>query len=304
MLDQKEIQAVVDLQKRYIDAKPFSLKDTGITHRLVTYWGEKGLLPKNPIDKWRKFNLVELVWIRVIAKLRSFNVGIDVIAEIKNELFEDLGPLIGDQLSVEKVKEVYQKAGMAYTDELLNEIDFKKANSEVYSPFLLLFIAKVFLNKTDISILIKATGETSSKKTGSKRSIELMFFDVNNFNESYEKHGASFFLKDSFISISMNEALKDVIEIAEVGKLENMILLSEEERKILEYVRKGKLKSIKIRFNEKSEPVLLEVSSEKKVKPESRLLEIFHNKGFHDIEIKTQKGTIVSFINTEKIKLK
>ena len=84
----KQIENLRTLKSKYFDGRPFSLQDCGVTHRELTYWDTKGLLPiQVEAMKWRRFNLSELVWLRVIARLRQFNVGLNVIAIVKAELF-------------------------------------------------------------------------------------------------------------------------------------------------------------------------------------------------------------------------
>ena len=70
-----------------------SLGDIG--YKSVNTWEEAGILLEN-IDKreggkWRKFDLVELCWFRIIHELRSVGVGLDKLKKIKLSLFYSFG---------------------------------------------------------------------------------------------------------------------------------------------------------------------------------------------------------------------
>ena len=94
-----------NLRDSYLIAKPFSLEDTGITHRELIHWDEKGLLfSKSEINKWRRFNLIELTWIRIISKLRKLNVGLKTLTAIKQQLFNEFSLAeLGAKLNKEEI---------------------------------------------------------------------------------------------------------------------------------------------------------------------------------------------------------
>ena len=80
--------------------------------------------------------------------------------------------------------------------------------------------------------------------------------------------------------------------------------MTKNEHGLLKQIRKGygKIKSIKIRFkNDHME--MIEVTSVKKVKLESRLIEYIKKGDYQTITIDTVDGKIVNFENTQKIKL-
>ncbi|MBU1719026.1 MAG: hypothetical protein KKA07_08120, partial [Bacteroidetes bacterium] len=77
-------------------------------------------------------------------------------------------------------------------------------------------------------------------------------------------------------------------------------LLNENELHILSLLREGKAKSITIKFKNQK-PHFIEVTQERKVFDEARLSEVMLGKGYQDITIKTENGTIaVTNITTRK----
>jgi len=72
--------------------KKYTAKDTGVSYRVVNNWKEKGVLPDSCIDlknqEWVKFNLTEIVWIKIVNELRAFGLPLDKIKKIKENLLK------------------------------------------------------------------------------------------------------------------------------------------------------------------------------------------------------------------------
>lgn len=66
----------------------FTVKDTGLSSRVVSHWAEKGLLPdglKGEVG-WRKFTITEMVWLKIAIQLRDFGFPLDKIVSIKKQI--------------------------------------------------------------------------------------------------------------------------------------------------------------------------------------------------------------------------
>ena len=81
-------------------------------------------------------------------------------------------------------------------------------------------------------------------------------------------------------------------------------LITENEALILTALKEGNLKSVKIRFDNKSEMEILEITQSEKVDKSVRLMEMMLQNGYQDISVKTANGKIVQYENTRKLKLK
>lgn len=57
---------------------------------MINHWESQGLIEceRNNNTGWRKFNLIEYTWPRLVQKLRDFGFPINKIAEIKRFYFE------------------------------------------------------------------------------------------------------------------------------------------------------------------------------------------------------------------------
>ena len=70
--------------EKQVKKKRFSIGDIGIEHHWITHWHKEGLLLENlEFRKWRKFNLIDYVWLKAIVKLRSFDIPLRFIKAVK-----------------------------------------------------------------------------------------------------------------------------------------------------------------------------------------------------------------------------
>ena len=70
----------------------YTTSDTGETYRTINSWDSDGLLLTLPNrnSKWRKFSLVEIIWIYIIRELRSFGFSKKKILKLRDCLFPTL----------------------------------------------------------------------------------------------------------------------------------------------------------------------------------------------------------------------
>ena len=77
--------------------KKFTIKDTDSTYRVINHWSKLDLFDdarQGESKGWRKFSLVDMVWLKVLMELRKFGfalekikIGYQIIKE-KSEIFE------------------------------------------------------------------------------------------------------------------------------------------------------------------------------------------------------------------------
>jgi len=72
-----------------LSVRSFAVGNTGVAYRVINHWEQKGLLPKRDAEEgWRKFNFVELVWLKTIIRLRKLGFPIPNIVRVKNGVME------------------------------------------------------------------------------------------------------------------------------------------------------------------------------------------------------------------------
>ena len=77
--------------REWLSNKKYSLKDIKdeATYRTINHWDSLGLLEDERKTKegWRKFNVIDLVWIQIISELRRFGLSLDKIKVAKQSIF-------------------------------------------------------------------------------------------------------------------------------------------------------------------------------------------------------------------------
>ena len=69
--------------------KRFKMSDTSISYRAITNWDKLGLLPQGVASEgWRRFSLVELLWIKAVKKMRTFGMSLEQIASFKESVMD------------------------------------------------------------------------------------------------------------------------------------------------------------------------------------------------------------------------
>lgn len=71
--------------------REFRIDSDEVSYRTMNHWENYGIVPKSRSkDKgWRRFSLVELLWIEIIICLREFGFSLKKIAEVKSRVIAD-----------------------------------------------------------------------------------------------------------------------------------------------------------------------------------------------------------------------
>jgi DNA-binding transcriptional MerR regulator len=82
-----------------------------IGYKSVNTWEEAGILLENTEKreggKWRKFDLMELCWFRIIHELRGVGIGLEKLKKIKTSLFYSFGHSDGKSLESKNLIEFF-----------------------------------------------------------------------------------------------------------------------------------------------------------------------------------------------------
>lgn len=76
--------------KKWIREKGFTVKDSGATHRVINHWTDRGLINDNARksdQEWRKFSVVDLVWIHILMELRRFGMPLEAMKKAYQSTF-------------------------------------------------------------------------------------------------------------------------------------------------------------------------------------------------------------------------
>lgn len=164
--------------------------------RLISTWIESGLIDTDVRDNkgaWKRFSLRDLIWIRIIIKLREFGFSIEKIKEVKHYLFERpyqsrytrmFEFLVAHAVSKNRVGIVILPNGVAYIglEEQINDnmkvfdlhdfihLDFNNVVQEVLPQEDLTPI-----NKTTIDLSREEMQVVDLIRTGKYKSLQIVF---------------------------------------------------------------------------------------------------------------------------------
>jgi hypothetical protein len=247
---------------------------------------------------WKKLNYIEYTWVKIIQELRQYGFNYDDIISYKMELFRQINLEQIIEASTVDRKNIEQQLG----SESLEKLD-AVSDSDHY-------------NELNIGISLFETIMANAIISGEKWSF-LFFKEIPGFCFPISTEVFRGFdlinkpeipmelLSKTFLSVSLSDIISNFLVDGENSFQERTIsILTKNEHKLLKQIRKGysDIKSVKIRFKN-NQMDMIEVTSTKKVKLESRLLEHIKKGDYQTISIDTVDGKIVNFENTQKIKL-
>ena len=72
-----------------LNSRTTSAKNTGISYRKLNHWEKNGLIAKElkrAKKGWRKFTIIDLIWMRCAQELRDYGVSITKIVKLRAHL--------------------------------------------------------------------------------------------------------------------------------------------------------------------------------------------------------------------------
>lgn len=322
--------------------RSFLLRDVGISSYLFNQWKKYGLIDI-PISaqsrKWVMLNFGEFIWLKIINDLRKLGCPLEDIKKIKERYmidpFQQMVKLNGveifhkmlwdalkqhrgqtEEQFNEMKKEFSQKSPMDLLREVLPRqtnlfesciLNMMVTRSEAY---LVLFLTDYFPNDVQSQVIENISEKVEKRKRVTKLStIEFGLFSDEfkriDPNSEYEK-----VFEVPHIKLPLRVYIKDFISDRRNEKhLENLGILTENEMILLKEVRRQGVEEITIKFknttrSENSKIERIEVTEKFKKVAETRLIETFTNNEYAEITYHVEKGNIVNFKKTLKIKMR
>lgn len=302
----KDLLSNISYQEAYksIKERIFLKKDLGISYRELNHWSTLGiLLENNQKGKWRKFNVIELIWIEFLKELRYYNIPIIVLQIIKQSIdfpiqysnvFEEMGieeleRQLKKQFTEKEYKAIINSKEHKQLKESMNINEFEKFLPENLFE---LFVLEAYFLKFQYTIIINFNGEITF-------SNELYHHEVINqpqYKELFER---------SHLSVSLNSLISRVFKDYSVNELKfRWKLINDDENTILDILQSNnQLKSINIKFNKDSKIDLLEYKEEIKVSMNQYLKNLLVKGAFEEIKVVTQNGQVAFCERTTKRKI-
>lgn len=273
-----------------IHEEKYTIGLINLSHRVLTNWEDKNLLinPKKTKDeKWRKFDLGSIVWLKIIQELRSFNLPLILIENIKEQMCYQY-----DFKNNPEEREAFRD--LIILMEESNDIDeeaFEEAAEKISLKLIDLLVLQAAGFQTQISLLFKSNGE-------------MMIYKESLHNEYVKIEEFLDFFRDHHITISISKIIGEILSIIPEEELhDNYQFLTEDEMKILRAIREEKnIKSLEVKFGKKNKVDLIKVAKTETVDLKARLMDLIAKNGYHDIKLSTENGNIVRCENVRKTK--
>ena len=287
----------------YITERRFTNKNLKISYRELNHWSSQGLLfENNEVGRWRKFNIVEMVWIEIVKELRLYNMPLPLIRGYKEVLSQ---------------KNMNATINAMPIDQLLAQVE-RQVPADIFRKFLespeyAKLLQKEFMLPDNLGTPESGFEITVLETYFLKFQYRALFSSAGAVMFTSELYGQEmqsdeFFKKNlsrSHISISINTLIGNIFQDYSAESLNvEWMLITPDEQKILDLLQSDKqIKSIQIRLNGDSKIDLLEYTEELKVTPQDYLKKVMVAGGYQDIKIKTQNGNVVLCERTIKQKV-
>ena len=273
-----------------IHEEKYTIGLINLSHRVLTNWEDKNLLlnPKEKKDeKWRKFDLSSIVWLKIIQELRAFNIPLVVIETIKEQICYQF-----DFKNNDEERQFFRDLiTMMDEDDDIEEDAFNKAAEIISLKLIDFLVLEAAAFQTQISLLFKSDGT-------------IMVYRESFHNELIKNEEYLDFVRDHHLVISISKIIGEILSIIPENELiDSYQFLTEDEMKILRAIREEKnIKSLEVKFGKKKKVDLIKVGKEEKVDLKSRLMDLIAKNGYHDIKLSTENGNIVRCENVRKTK--
>lgn len=272
-------------------------KDLGIEARILSHWDKMGLLlNKNTNGAWFMFSLTESFWLKIIQKLRAYNLPLETIKELKEVLNDfttaEQNSKIDDDLA-DFFKSKDETMTRSAIEKFFKSTEFLELFQKIKPTHLENILLDLIITRADHRILINETGEAYFYNS-----------DKHIPNEEYNS-GLNEFLGKTYLSISLFEIIKELIkDLGEDECSEYQNILTKDEAMVLKLLKQEDISKIEINFNDKSKrPETIKVTKNSSVSNFNKVQDLILRNGYQDISIKTQRGKVVQCTNTTKYKL-
>ena len=291
-LDQDEIEPLDSIR-----LPKYKREVVDIPARILNHWDKMELMiNKNPGGATYSFSLVEAFWLKLIQKLRVYNLPLNLIKQLKLELCkvrnaEDFQSI--DKLDAELLASMSKSLTRAEIEKVLKSTEFRDMLNKMKPTVLESILLDLIIMRYDIRMLFNEMGEM------------FLFNNERPYNNDTDLKKLKVFLGKSYLNVSLFDIIKDLIKfLGEDECSASHNILSEEEAKVLKHLRQDDVSRIEIIFDKEKKIIeTIKVTKKSSVSNFSRIQDLILRNGYQDIIIKTQNGIVAKCESTTKYKL-
>lgn len=289
------LERSADLLER-IQEPAFAIKDMHVLHQYVHHWRREKLLWSETRGRsGAQYSFLDYVWLKMVERLRDFGLPFTRIREVKTTLqqvvpFEEWLQMLKAHQGSGELESLPQSFKDALNEMLSNE----EAQSDIAAHwqlnyFMLIFVGSL-VKKFHLALLINLEGQ-------------VMPFTGLNPSVYFNHEVGRDMLSKSYLSLSVSEIVKEIINEQDLDFLmERVEVINEDEREVIDLIRSRKLSELNITFDNDQQISLIKATETSAVDVEKRFLDMISRNGYQEITFTTERGKVVRFKNTTKIK--
>ncbi len=281
-----------------LNVPQFTIKDLGVTARDATYWDKKNILPqlKGKNTTRRKYTLKQAIWIKLIQQLRSFDISLNQIRKVKENLLKDeinFKELVQTEAIQHIFEQLAQNQGqLEEYKKLITGPEFNEELDKISLDMFEINILYAIIFRKDLSYIVTVDGLC----------LPYVFDKHEIMKESNE--GFESVMKSPHIVLSITQAYSQLIQDwSEKKWFNNVSIVSKDEKKILALLRDRSTKELKIMKKGSELDRVIQIRSNPIDAIEEFANHIVRN-GYQTMTISTRQGKPVHFRNEVSIKLK
>lgn len=88
-----------DERVSWLTSRIYTRRHTGISYRVLNHWAYSGIIPdvrtatarEHGAAEWRRFTIVEAIWINIVRKLREFGLSMPLLKTASDQIWESKG---------------------------------------------------------------------------------------------------------------------------------------------------------------------------------------------------------------------
>ncbi len=259
----------------------FKRSELNLDARVANHWAEKGLFPKKyDTGSWFIFDLTDAFWIKIIMKLREFNVSLEVIKHIKEEFFNTPKSIVdieNKEFVIQKLKDLEM-----FKEEEVNQITDDEIWDKVFNIKLNDFetmLQSILLERKQYFIILNNKGNVI---LSNEENIESL--NDNKYIAKYQE-----IVSKSHLRISMNEVLREFVEtLGELVCTEKIPILTKMELETIQLMNMEETYTLNLRRAGQSDYDIIHLNENNRNEYKTLVYELIIEKKYRNIVIESR----------------
>jgi hypothetical protein len=273
----------------FVKKQTFKRSELNLDARVAKHWADKGLFTKEYEDgAWFIFDFVDAFWLKIIMKLREFNISLEVIKNIKDEFFSTPKSIMDEENKpylIQKIKEseLFSQMNVQH----LSDEEIWKSVFKIKITAFEIMLQSILLDRTSYFLIINQEGKSLLTK-------EIIDVKEEDNDQEYKTKFKEITSK-SHLRISLMEILIDLVNtLGDETCISKIPILTYDESEILKRSKNEKIKSIELEIEKDSKAEIITISKENSNYKLIQLNEIIISRKYEYITIHTSDLEVLS----------